>query len=202
MKVFMKAIKLMQALLQQHRVQDSSPSLLAPVSLNFYMFHAIRIFVQNLCSNLMNVCSILMYTTDALSTDTSEVTHRQRISDKGGHDLLGKGQSATGPLGTPAYQLSIRFKSEVIVDEHQWWMWLEMVHGKGLINGCLNLNNEENESNILRAVEVAPVTALRSVFHRVRQAAERSRRHDNDVRVIAERSVSLGENYVQELFKY
>ncbi|KAK9060337.1 hypothetical protein SSX86_021041 [Deinandra increscens subsp. villosa] len=62
---------------------------------------------------------------------------------------------------------SIRFKSEVIVGEQQWWMWLEMVHGKGLINGYLNLNNEENESNILRAVEAAPVTALRSVFHRV-----------------------------------
>lgn len=64
-----------------------------------------------------------------------------------------------------------------------------------------------------QAVEGAAVTALRSVFHRVRQAAERSGRHADDVRVVAvskTKPVSLirqvydaghrcfGENYVQE----
>lgn len=64
------------------------------------------------------------------------------------------------------------------------------------------------------AVEGAAVTALRAVFHRVRQAAERSGRSSGDVRVVAvgkTKPVSLiqqvydaghrcfGENYVQEI---
>ncbi|GJU60408.1 proline synthase co-transcribed bacterial homolog protein-like protein [Tanacetum coccineum] len=67
-----------------------------------------------------------------------------------------------------------------------------------------------------QAVEGAAVTALRSVFHRVRHAAERSGRHADDVRVIAvskTKPVSLirqvyeaghrcfGENYVQEFIE-
>ncbi|KAA8526998.1 hypothetical protein F0562_008773 [Nyssa sinensis] len=64
------------------------------------------------------------------------------------------------------------------------------------------------------AVEGVAVTALRAVFHRVRQAAERSGRRPDDVRVVAvskTKPISLirqvydaghrcfGENYVQEI---
>nr|XP_043619989.1 pyridoxal phosphate homeostasis protein-like [Erigeron canadensis] len=67
-----------------------------------------------------------------------------------------------------------------------------------------------------QAVEGAAVTALRSVFHRVRQAAERSGRHAEDVRVIAVSKTKppslirqvydaghrcFGENYVQEFIE-
>ncbi|KAI3695190.1 hypothetical protein L1987_78179 [Smallanthus sonchifolius] len=67
-----------------------------------------------------------------------------------------------------------------------------------------------------QAVEGAAVTALRSVFLRVRQAAEKSGRHADDVRVVAvskTKPVSLirqvydaghrcfGENYVQEFIE-
>lgn len=67
-----------------------------------------------------------------------------------------------------------------------------------------------------QAVESAAVTALRSVLHRVRHAAERSGRHADDVRVIAvskTKPISLirqvydaghrcfGENYVQEFIE-
>lgn len=67
-----------------------------------------------------------------------------------------------------------------------------------------------------QAVESAAVTALRSVLHRVRHAAERSGRHADDVRVVAvskTKPISLirqvydaghrcfGENYVQEFIE-